>query len=187
MNTLKLLPWLYFILGAWIAGSILVGWQAGYNFSGYEDLFARNPKLAAHAGFELDDDLAKKTSLLWVYSSELNRVLFESWNRVQLVLGSLALLLSLGARQGWIVFFALLLSLCLVAFSHFFLEWRIVELGRQLDFTPRVPPPSELESFKSLHRLYFTTEMIRFIMLVAAALLVLIRPKEFRDAYLNQA
>ena len=73
----KALSVLYLVFGAWLGGSILVGLAAGYNFAGFEDLFERNPRLAERAGFEPDDPEAKKVSLLWVHSSELNRVLFD--------------------------------------------------------------------------------------------------------------
>jgi hypothetical protein len=100
---------------------------------------ARNPKLAAHAGFVPGDVDAKKSSLLWVHSSELNRVFFEAWNRSQLILGALAIGLALWSGAGRTSVLLLVAAVLLVAVAHWLLEPRIVELGRRLDFLPRNP------------------------------------------------
>ncbi len=172
----KALSVLYLVFGAWLGGSILVGLAAGYNFAGFEDLFERNPSLAERAGFEPDDMGAKKVSLLWVHSSELNRVLFESWNRTQLVLGALCIALALAAGARGIITAALFLAVTLIAYVQYFLAPELVELGRQLDFVPRDPPPPELAPFKRLHGRYFALEAVRFVLVVLAALLLVWRP-----------
>ncbi len=50
-------PLLAFILGAWLGGSLLAGAAVPYNFAGFADLFARNPRLAQAAGFDPADTL----------------------------------------------------------------------------------------------------------------------------------
>ena len=172
MKAKLLLSW---VLGAWLGGSLILGGVVAYNFAGLDDLFARNPKLAEHAGFALEDKAAKTTSLLWVHSSELNRVFFETWNRTQLALGGLALVLALGARAGKLAILLLLLAVGLVAYTHFVVEPQLVGLGRQLDFTPRVPPPPELGPFQRQHGIYFTLEAARLLLVVGATLIALFR------------
>lgn len=164
---------LFLVLGAWLGGSLLVGAAAAYNFGGLDDLFERNPKLAERAGFDPDQEAAKKTSLIWVHASELNRVMFERWNHMQLVLGSLAVALALAVRARPLPMLLLLLTLALVASAHFLVGEPLEALGRQLDFTPRTPPPAALEPFQQLHGLYFTLEAIRFGALAAATLVLL--------------
>jgi hypothetical protein len=168
-------PLLHFVLGIWLGGSVILGAVVSYNFSGVDDLLARNPKLAAHAGFAPGDVDAKKSSLLWVHSSELNRVFFEAWNRSQLVLGALAIGLALWSRAGRAPVLLLVAAVLLVAVTHWLLEPRIVELGRQLDFLPRNPPPPVLQTFQRYHGAYFLAEGLRFVLVAVAAIMLMIR------------
>ena len=169
---------LILVLGLWLGGSLVVGAVTSYNFAGFADLFERNPALAAQAGFDPADTEAKKTSLLWVHASELNRVFFDYWNRAQLVLGVLALVLALLSRSGRLVPALLFVAVILVALVRFGIEPQVVALGRELDFAPRIPPPPQVEPFQSLHGLYFSAELLRLALVaLAAALLVLRGPK----------
>jgi hypothetical protein len=164
---------LHFVLGIWLGGSLIMGAVVSYNFGGVDDLFARNPELAARAGFAPDDADAKKSSLLWVHSSELNRVFFEVWNRTQLVLGALAVLLAIWSRARRLPVALLVTAAALVAVGHWALEPSIVDLGRQLDFLPRNPAPPMLADFQRYHGLYFAGEALRLGLLCLATLLVL--------------
>ena len=168
-------PLLHLILGIWLGGSVIVGAVVAYNFSGIDDLFDRNPKLQAHAGFVPSDTDAKKSSLLWVHSSELNRVFFEAWNRTQLVLGGLAVLLAVWGNARRLPIILLTAATALVALIHWQLEPAIVELGRQLDFLPRDPSPPVLADFQRYHGLYFATETLRLGLVCLATLLLMVR------------
>jgi len=171
--TMKHHPLLAFLLGIWLGGSVLVGAAVAYNFAGFEDLFARNPKLAQQAGFLPQDTAAKKSSALWVHAAELNRVLFQAWNRTQLVLGALVLGLAITWRARRLATVLLALGLALVLFTHFGLEPQVVGIGRQLDFVPRTPPPPQLAAFQDAHRAYFIADTLRFCLVLAAAGLLL--------------
>lgn len=165
-------PVLAFLLGIWIGGSLLLGAVVYYNFSGFDDLFERNPKLAQHAGFAPSDTDAKKASLLWVHSAELNRVIFHRWNRLQIALAALALALAIYWRARWLPTALLALALGLALLVHFGLEPQIVEIGRQLDFVARNPPPPMLEPFQQAHRNYWIAELARLgVLLLATAVL----------------
>ena len=168
---------LILVLGIWLGGSLIMGAVVSYNFAGFADLFERNPRLAERAGFNPADTEAKKTSLLWVHASELNRVFFHAWNRTQLVLGALALTLALAARARWLPVGLLVAALGLVAYIHFGIEPQVVELGRQLDFLPRTPPPPMVEPFQRLHGLYFSAELLRLTLVALAALLLILNLK----------
>jgi len=171
---MKLSPLLHFLLGIWLGGSLILGAVVAYDFSGFDDLFARNPKLQAHAGFTPDDVDAKKSSLLWVHSSELNRVFFEVWNRTQLVLGALILVIGARSGAGRLPLVLLGAATALVGLGHFVLEPPLVDLGRQLDFLPRDPPPPMMEDFQRYHGIYFAVESLRFGLLVVATVLLLV-------------
>jgi hypothetical protein len=166
---------LILILGLWLGGSLVTGAVTSYNFAGMPDLLERNPKLAGHAGFDPADTEAKKQSLLWVHASELNRVYFEAWNRTQLALAALALALALLSRAGRAITVLLALSLALVAWVHFGIEPQVVELGRQLDFVPRTPPPPQVAPFQRLHGIYFSAELARLALVTLAATLLIRR------------
>jgi hypothetical protein len=171
---MKLDPLLHLVLGVWLGGSVILGAVVAYNFSGVDDLFARNPRLQEHAGFAPNDTDAKKSSLLWVHSSELNRVFFEVWNRTQLVLGGLAVLLAVLARVGRLPIVLLATATAMVGLIQLVLEPQIVELGRQLDFLPRHPPPPMLEDFQRHHGFYFAAESLRFGLVCLAALMLVV-------------
>ena len=171
---MKTTPVLHFVLGIWLGGSVILGTMVGYNFSGISDLFERNPKLQQHAGFTVDDIAAKKTSLLWAHSSELNRVYFEAWNRVQLVLGALSVVLALLGSARRLPIVLLVLATTLVAVTQWTVQPMIVELGRQLDFLPRDPAPPVLEAFQHYHGAYFLAESVRFGLVCIAALLLIV-------------
>ena len=166
-------PLLALILGAWLGGSLLVGAAVSYNFAGFADLFARNPRLAQAAGFDPADTAAKKQSLLWVHSAELNRVWFTAWNRTQLALGALALALAIRARARRLPIGLLGLALALTLAIHLGLEPRVIDLGRALDLVPRDPPPPALAPFQDAHRAYFAADTLRFCLLLTATGLLL--------------
>jgi hypothetical protein len=167
---------LILVLGIWLGGSLIMGGVVSYNFAGFEDLFTRNPALAERAGFDPADTEAKKTSLLWVHASELNRVFFHAWNLAQLVLGALAVVLALAARARWLPVTLLALAVCVVAYVHLGIEPQVVDLGRQLDFLPRTPPPPMVEPFQRLHGLYFSAELLRLALVALAAIHLIVRP-----------
>lgn len=166
---------LILVLGLWLGGSLVVGAVVSYNLTGFPALFERNPALAARAGFDPANPEAKRQSLLWVHASELNRVFFAAWNRTQLVLGVLALALALLGRAGRLTIAFLALAVALVAWIHLGIEPRVVELGRQLDFLPRTPPPPQVEPFQRLHGLYFGAELTRLALVTLATTLLILR------------
>lgn len=162
------------VLGIWLGGSLAVGLVVAYGFAGIDDLLARNPALAEHAGFDVTDVNAKKTSLIWVHTSELNRVYFEAWNQAQLLLGLLTL--GLIVRAGKLPILLVAIATGLVAYVHFVIEPQVIELGRQLDFVPREPPPAIYTEFQQHHKTYFAIEMTRFMLVVIATAWLLWRP-----------
>ena len=103
-----------------------------------------------------------------------NRVFFEAWNRAQLVLGALAVALALWGRSRRTPVMLLVASLLLVVFTHWALEPQIVELGRELDFVPRNPPPPVWEAFQHYHSAYFLVETVRFGLVVLATLFLVV-------------
>lgn len=160
---------LLLLLGFWIGGALVLGAVVAYNFGGMEELFQRNPQLAARAGFDISDVAAKKQSVLWVHSSELNRAFFEAWNRLQLVLGGLALLLAFRAASSRLVLGLLFCAWALVLYLTLAVNPEVVSLGRALDFVPREPPPAGLPAFQRLHGIYFGLQTLQWLCLILAS------------------
>ncbi len=161
-------PTTTFVLGLWLGGSIFLVGVVTYNFVGIGPSFEANEKLAARAGFDPEDDAAKKTSVIWVYASELNRALFRVWNPVQLGLGLLVLLgvVLRSLRRGALI--CSVLAVVIVVVLTFYLAPKLVTTGRLLDFTPRVPEPPELAEFETLHKVYSVLETAKMVLVLLA-------------------
>ncbi len=141
-------------MAAWLAGTIAMGFVATQNF------FTINPLIAAHPNPAFAADIQKlggpdpMHSLLYYFSSELNRLYFQYWNAAQLAIGIIAFWLVMkipGARKPkWTI----VSMLAIVLFLTVLITPRIISVGRSIDFVPRVPPPDGLRTFGLLHATY---------------------------------
>ncbi len=165
-------PFAGFLLGLWLGGSVFLVAVVTYNFVGITPSFEANTALAERAGFEPENENAKKTSVIWVYASELNRAQFTAWNRVQLALGIVTLGVVFARCRRRAAFLSVALALGIVVSLSFVLAPEIISIGRDLDFASREPPPPELESFSTLHRLYTGLELAKMALLLIALLFV---------------
>lgn len=161
-----------FLLGLWLGGSIVLVAVVGYNFAGIDTSFDVNPKLAERAGFAPEDEAAKKTSVIWVFASELNRAFFHAWNRCQLALGGLAFLVLAIRLPRRTTLLCVTLALAIAAILTFYLEPRIIEIGRSLDFVPRDPPPGDLAEFYTLHKAYTGLAFAQMVLVLITFLCV---------------
>tara|TARA_B100000929_G_C15497497_1_gene416420 strand:+ start:954 stop:1505 length:552 start_codon:yes stop_codon:yes gene_type:complete len=155
------------VLGTWLGASFLLLWVVGSSFPGVERAVVENEQLASRVGFKPGDAAAKKTSVAWVITGELNRQNFSSWNAGQLLLAAAALFCALRAGSR-----GALLGVCgagvLVLVLTFWLAPEITTLGRSLDFVPRDPPPAALERFNGLHGIYTSLELAKVLLLLLA-------------------
>ena len=155
------------VLGTWLGASFLLLWVVGSSFPGVERAVVENERLASRVSFKPGDAAAKKTSVAWVITGELNRQNFSSWNAGQLLLAGAALFCALRAGSR-----GALLGVCgagaLVLVLTFWLAPEITTLGRSLDFVPRDPPPAALERFNGLHGIYTSLELGKVLLLILA-------------------
>ncbi len=165
-------PTTTFLLGLWLGGSLFLVAVVTYNFVGIKPSLKINSELAARAGFDPDDEPARKTSVIWVFASELNRAFFTCWNPVQLGLGALVLaaIAVRCPRRGALITAGLAVGIVLVL--TFYLAPQLVETGRALDFKPRDPEPPELAEFNLLHKVYSGLEIAKILLVVVAFLAV---------------
>lgn len=148
-----------FLLGGWLIGTILVGFIAAENFWIIDRLLLTS----LHPTFHEDVGMlpaGEARALLRYLASEQNRFFFVWWGWAEAVLGIALLLMAACSKSGRLLLgFALMLAL--VAASQLYLTPRIVEVGRSLDFVPRLPPPPNLRSFGMLHAAYSAMDLIK--------------------------
>ncbi len=157
-------PFLIALIGAWIAGSLILVGVATQNFRTIDRLLAAPTPKFSQAIAPLGPD--EPRVVLRHLSSELNRLYFRVWSLIQLALGALILAGAIGYRPldkpsmtGASMIFALVIGLSV-------LNWLIVPLGRSLDFVPHTPPPPGLARFWSLHFAYTFLDSLKLVLCV---------------------
>ena len=106
--------------------------------------------------------------------AEQNRWYFETWEQIQIALGTvLFVVLVFGAgRDRWMLVTTLAM-LGIVLIMHFFLTPEITRLGRAIDFVPPGADSGDRAHFWRLHGAYSGSELIKLALgIVLAALLV---------------
>lgn len=85
-------------------------------------------------------------------TSEINRTYFRAYGWAQVVLGGLLLALLAATKPRDVTALVAVGAMLVVALVlTFYLTPQVTELGRQIDFVPRDPPPPEYARFRILH------------------------------------
>jgi hypothetical protein len=162
---------LFALLAVWFAATIATWWVATYTFNILS--IQKNPGLSQK--FEALPPLRRKAVLRHT-AGELNRHLFRGWNRAQLLLGALGLLIVfLGQRNGafrkgrTLLFFLTCAGLVIVATHAFWLSPGIERLGRALDFADRAEVADAVKLFGLYHGAYVISDLIKAALLLWAA------------------
>jgi hypothetical protein len=153
-----------FLLGGWLAGSFFMLFVATQNFRQVDRLLA-NP--AANAKTMLDSLGPGGRQLLRYLVGEQNRFYFDSWETVQLVLGTAVFVLLLfftSARRLWLIL--TLVLLILVAGMHWLLTPQISAFGRVLDFVSPADGETVRRRFWALHNIYSGAEVTKIALLL---------------------
>lgn len=164
------------LAGAWLAGCLFMDMVATQNFRSVDRLLAApSPQLAERIQSMGGHDAARM--LLRHQVAEQNRWYFETWEKMQIVLGvTLLLVLWFGAgRDRWMLVVTLLM-LGIVIMMHFFLTPEITRLGRAIDFVPPGIPSADRARFWTLHGAYSGSELMKLGLGIALAVLLLRRP-----------
>ena len=162
-----------FLLGAWIFGGLYMGFVATQNFRTVDRILSSPPAEAAKIIDTAGHDNARL--LLRHLASEENRLFFENWEILELVLGgALTGLLWFGIEKPLLAGFTGALVL-LTAFEHLKITPEMLWLGRSIDFLPRTPEPLARTQFGRLHALYGVIEVTKLLlaMLVTGLLFAL--------------
>jgi hypothetical protein len=150
-------------MAVWLTGTVAMAIVATENFFRIEPIINAQPNpvfasYIAKLGREAIHDV------MYYYSSELNRLYFQFWNVVQLVVGVLTLWLIVKIPDSRRAKWEVVAMLGIVLFLTLFITPRIVSVGRSLDFVPRVPPPDGLRTFGLMHATYTVLDGIQLIL-----------------------
>lgn len=148
------------LMGAWLMGTAFLWVVATENFRRVDAVLSGSNK-EFHQKLEPLPAGEARLALRFL-ASELNRFYFTAWGWSQLVLGGVILVLSwrlaadrfdlglLGAM--WVV----------AAILTIWVTPSLTEIGRQIDFIPRSPPPPQMETFWRHHLAYTSTDLVKF-------------------------
>ena len=144
----------------WVAGSLFVSVVASQNFYTIDVLLSEMPNASfREAVLRLGHQDAR--DMLRYLSSELNRLYFQMWNVLQVVLGFVVLRLVVRADAARAPRWTVAAMLVVVVLMFLWLAPAITALGRGLDFVPRDPPPATLARFGVLHAVYAVLEVAK--------------------------
>ena len=153
---------------------------ATHNFAAVEDfLNAPRPGPATQGqAFEKSE----LRPLLHYQAAELNRWYFENWERVQLGVGALLILVLFFGAEGTAPLIATTaLMLVLVATQRWLLTPEIARLGRAIAYLPAKGAAVEQMRFWDFHAAYSITEVLKLVMgFFVTAKLLLRRRKSSR-------
>jgi hypothetical protein len=151
-----------FLLGAWLACSLLLVLVATRNLSAADRLAAAPPTSAATSVETLGETAAH--TFLRIQAAELNRYYVQTWEWVQLALG-IALLVTLvaassGRRSGVLFCFFMLLT---VVVMHFVLTPQVTRFGRLVDVIPPDQPSPDRHRLWNYNTAYSVVESIKYL------------------------
>ena len=109
-------------------------------------------------------------------ASEVNRLFFDGWGKVQLPLAAVVLLLAWRARLGKFVIAATAAMLVIVVVLQLWVVPETVRLGRIMDFLPRDPAPPESALFWTLHHTYTGLDAVKLLLALASGVWVVRKP-----------
>lgn len=164
------------LLGAWLAGTVMMLFFGAESFSLENDIHASIPAAASKAV-----PPATLRAIVHHVIGEENRSLFQSWELVQIPLGIvLTLVLFLGVRSRLMA--ALAFATLAIGFAaHIIITPDLTWLSRSMEAVPGVVDPRQRKQFWSLHTMYITLVVSQIVIGgVVAALLVRMRRRSQR-------
>ncbi|MGI8991557.1 MAG: hypothetical protein ACR2I2_18495 [Bryobacteraceae bacterium] len=171
-----------FLIGAWLAGCLLMDLVAVQNFRSVDRLLAEPDLGIATQLRSMGHDNAR--SFLRHHVAEQNRWYFEQWERFQFGI-ALALFLALlfGTPPSKYALVLCAGMVFLVLAERFVLTPEITRMGRLLDFiAPRASSPVR-DRFWTFHGAYSAVELLKIALGLALAGTLLIRGRKDRGRF----
>ena len=148
------------LMGAWLMGTAFLWLVATENFRRVDAILS-----SPHPEFQQRLELlsaGEARVVLRFLASELNRFYFTAWGWSQLILGGVILILSWRLAADRFELGLLGAIWLLAAILTLWVTPSLVEIGRQVDFIPRSPPPPQMDAFWRYHLAYTVTDLVKF-------------------------
>jgi len=175
-----------FILGAWLAGSVLIDAVAIQNFRSVERFLDGPAPIAAQDIHTLGR--GETRVLLRHLVAEQNRYYFEHWEWVGLGIGLCFLfLLILGSHPPKVSILLALAMVAIVLGQRVALTPQITRLGRALDFVAPNAASPERTAFWTLHGIYSGLELLKLGIGFTIAGLLMIRRNPDRQMFARES
>lgn len=161
------------LTGAWLGAILMVALAAPAAFRSVDEVMSSPPPATAKMIKDLGPTAVRE--VLHYQVGEANRLMFETWGIVQMVLAGLIFLLLLFFSTVGRPALGLSLGMLLLALlMQFVMIPRIVESGRDMRASLSARPAAVMERFRMLH-LGFTTFEMAVVLLGAILLILLLR------------
>ena len=167
---------LLFLLGAWCGASVFMWLVATQNFAVAARLLDTPSDGLADTAAALSPENLRL--VLRHQAAEVNRVFFNGWGWVQVPLAVAAFALAWRIRSGKLLLAGIGLMLLITLVLQFYVVPETILLGRLMDFVPREPPPPEAAPFWRLHGAYTALDMLKFMLGLAAGVVLLRQPAQ---------
>ena len=158
------------VVGIWLGAGIFADFAVIQNFDTVDRFLAAPGSVfsAAELG-KIGRD--RERALLRRNAGEENNYIFENWERAELILGLVLLVvLAFGGRPDKLMLSLALAMMVVVAVQHFYLSPTVTDLGRQIADLPPKHPLND--RFWMFHGIYSGVEILK--LLIAAGLAVLL-------------
>ena len=162
------------LLGIWLGGGIFADFAAVRNFDTV-DRFLVEPGSILSAAELSKIGRDRERVLLRRNAGEENTFLFVNWERAELLIGSvLLLLLAFGGRPEKLMLSLTLAMMAIVAVQHFYFTPTVADLGRQIaDLPPKHPLNDQ---FWMLHGISSGVEIFKLLIGAALAVRLSVKP-----------
>jgi len=147
-------------MGAWLMGTVFLWVVATENFRRVDTVLG-SPHSEFHQRLE-PLPAGEARVVLRFLASELNRFYFAVWGWSQLILGGVVLILSWRLSVDRLDLGLVGAMWVLSAILTLWVMPSIIEIGRQVDFIPRSPPPPQMDAFWRYHLAYTLTDLVKF-------------------------
>lgn len=162
------------LLGLWLGGGLVMAWYGARSFQTVDRVMNGSNPVFALQTRPLGRD-ATRVVLRYEIAEE-NRFLFQNWEYMQLILGSLFFSYMLfGTLEGKFSLALALGMLVITAIQRFGISPELGSIGKTLDYLPADVVTAERAKFWLLHGAYLGCEALKFGL--AAILLALVLRK----------
>ncbi len=163
---------LVFLLGVWCGATVFMWQVAIHNFTVANALAESDDRgfRAAVEGLSAENLRAAAR----YQASEVNRLFFNGWGWMQVPLAALAVFAAWRLRNR-LALAAVGVMTALTLFLQLYVVPQTIRLGRLIDFAQEGEQAAASEMFWTLHHVYTGLDMAKFVLGIAAVVIVFVR------------